>query len=258
MYLPKVNGALHMEKLLLDGTQSIYFFVWIWVAGAPRTTSRRFSPVAGAYGDLCAMTKQQQEQYENAVPKYTSRPTANFITLFYLTSRQIQRENQQKCASSLPWTGQTNNSHAIFYQQETDSHASKVSKLTAKTINGIRRLLKDNRPVEACELWQALRQFLTFLRASIDSPSKRSSRSWLDTTLPQLIFQYFFEMVAKILSRSLVPSVPSGLQTLWHWWSHSSKASTLPSKMPKVNFQSLARVLFTNIYFKPPLMPTTP
>ena len=27
------------------------FFIWTWVAGAPRTTSRRFSPVAGAYGD---------------------------------------------------------------------------------------------------------------------------------------------------------------------------------------------------------------
>ena len=29
------------------------FFIWIIVAGAPRTPSRQFSPVAGAYGDLC-------------------------------------------------------------------------------------------------------------------------------------------------------------------------------------------------------------
>jgi len=29
------------------------FFIWIWVASAPRMTSRRFSPVAGAYGDHC-------------------------------------------------------------------------------------------------------------------------------------------------------------------------------------------------------------
>jgi len=27
------------------------FFIWTWVASVPRTTSRRFSPVAGAYGD---------------------------------------------------------------------------------------------------------------------------------------------------------------------------------------------------------------
>ena len=27
------------------------FFIWIWVAGMPTTTNRRFSPVAGAYGD---------------------------------------------------------------------------------------------------------------------------------------------------------------------------------------------------------------
>ena len=45
--------------------------------------------------------------------------TVNFITLFYLTSRQIQQENQQKYGSSLPWIGQTNNSYAIFYQTET-------------------------------------------------------------------------------------------------------------------------------------------
>ena len=36
----------------------IYFFIWIWVAGTARTTSRRFSPVAGAYGDLCCDFKR--------------------------------------------------------------------------------------------------------------------------------------------------------------------------------------------------------
>lgn len=67
-----------------------------------------------------AITKQQQEQYENAVPKYTSRPTVQKEKFddskFY---HFVQRENQQKYASSLPWIGQTNNSHAIFYQTET-------------------------------------------------------------------------------------------------------------------------------------------
>jgi len=60
------------------------------------------------YDINAATTKQQQEQYENAVPKYPSRPTVQketfddckfFITLFYLTSGQIQTKNQYKYAS---------------------------------------------------------------------------------------------------------------------------------------------------------------
>lgn len=83
--------------------------------------------ITDLYGMAAAITKQQQEQYENAVPKYTSRPTvqkersddSKFYHFVLLTSRQIQRENQPKYASSLPWIGQTNNSHATFYQPET-------------------------------------------------------------------------------------------------------------------------------------------
>lgn len=102
--------------------------------------------------------------------------TVNFITLFYLTSRQIQRENQQKYASSLLDRSDKQFSCYILPNRDIDSHASKVNKLTVKTVNGIRRLFKDNRPVEAFELSQVLRQFLTFLRASIDSASSRSTK----------------------------------------------------------------------------------
>ncbi|XP_022787160.1 uncharacterized protein LOC111327279 [Stylophora pistillata] len=64
----------------------------------------------------------------------------------------------------------------ILPTRDIDSHASKVNKLTVKTVNGIRRLFNNNRLVEAFELSQVLRQFLTFLRASIDSASTRSTK----------------------------------------------------------------------------------
>ena len=60
--------------------------------------------------------------------------------------------------------------------RDIDSHASKVNKLTVKTVNGISQLFKDNRPVEAFELSQVLGQFLTFLRASIDSALSQSTK----------------------------------------------------------------------------------
>ena len=42
----KVNFTIFQNNLF-------FIYIWTWVAGAPRTTSWRFSPVAGAYGDLC-------------------------------------------------------------------------------------------------------------------------------------------------------------------------------------------------------------
>ena len=45
-----------MERLPLDAKKVFtyfFFFNWIRVAGAPRTTSPQFSPVAKAYRDLC-------------------------------------------------------------------------------------------------------------------------------------------------------------------------------------------------------------
>ena len=123
--------------------------------------------VTELYGINAAITKQHQEQYENAVPKYTSRPTVQkekfddskfyHFVLFDIETNSTGK-SAEVSASSLPWIGQTNNSRAmILPNRYIDSHASKVNKLTVKTVNGIRRLFKDNRPVEAFELSQALR-----------------------------------------------------------------------------------------------------
>ena len=75
------------------------------------------------YGINAAITKQQQEQYEDAVPKYTSRPTVqkekfDASKFYHFVLFEIET-NQQKYASSLPWIGQTNNSRAILCQRET-------------------------------------------------------------------------------------------------------------------------------------------
>ena len=188
---------------------------------------------------------------------------SKFYHFFYLTSRQSQRENRQKYVSSLPWIVQTNNSHAISYQTETDFHASaKVNKLTVKTVNGIRRQFKDNRPVEAFELSQVLRQFLTFLRASIDSASSRSTKPVCTILtghkaatfdISKLLLNGGENFIAELSSISSIrfADTLTLLKSL-------IKASTLSSKTSKIDIQSLARVLFTNIYFKQPLTPTTP
>jgi len=179
------------------------------------------------YGINAAITKQQQEQYENAVPRYTSRPTVQkekfddskfyHFVLFDIETTSTGKSIEVCQLAAVDWPGKQFSCY-ILPNREIDSYGSKVNKLTVKTVNGIRRLFKDNRPVEAFELSQVLRQFLTFLRTSIDSASSRYTKpvaqSWLDITPSHLVFPYFFEMVATILSRSSVPSVPSGLQTL--------------------------------------------
>ena len=137
------------------------------------------------YGINAAITKQQQEQYENAVPKYTSRPTVQkekfddskfyHFVLFDIETNSTGK-SAEVCQLAAVDRSDKQFSCYILPTRDIDSHASKVNKLSVKTVNGIRRLFKDNRPVEACELSQVLRQFLTFLRASVDSASTRSTK----------------------------------------------------------------------------------
>ncbi|XP_022809241.1 uncharacterized protein LOC111346201, partial [Stylophora pistillata] len=129
--------------------------------------------------------KQQQEQYENAVPKYTSRPTVQkekfddskfyHFVLFDIETNSTGKSAEVCQLAAVDRSGKQFSCY-ILPTRDIDSHASKVNKLTVKTVNGIRRLFKDNRLVEAFELSQVLRQFLTFLRASIDSASTRSTK----------------------------------------------------------------------------------
>ena len=137
------------------------------------------------YGINAAITKEQQEQYENAVLKCTSRPTVQkekfddrkfyHFVLFDIETNSTGK-SAEVCQLAAVDRSDKQFSCYILPNRDIDSHASKVNKLTVKTVNGIRRLFKDDRPVEALELSQVLRQFLTFLRASINSASSRSRK----------------------------------------------------------------------------------
>jgi len=132
-----------------------------------------------------AITKQQQEQYENAVPKYTSRPTVqkekfDDSKFYHFVLFDIETNSTGKSAEvcQLAAVDRSNKQFSCYIlpNRDIDSHASKVNKLKVKTVNEIRRLFKDNQPVEAFELSQVLKQFLTFLRACIDSASSRPTK----------------------------------------------------------------------------------
>ena len=170
--------------------------------------------IAALYG-INAITKHQQE-YENVVLQYTAKPSIhekfdeskcyNFV-LFDIEINSTGK-SAEVCQLAAVDTSGKQFSWYILPNRDIDFYASKVNKLAVKTVNGIRRIFKDNQPVVASALSEVLRQFLIFLKARANAAlSETTKRPRTETT-------YSFEMVAKILSLSSVPSLPSDLQTL--------------------------------------------
>jgi len=60
------------------------------------------------------------------------------------------------------------------YILPTGTGASRVNKLSVQNINGIRKLLKENQPVETVSLDRALQEFHTFL-SQVKCPSQKES-----------------------------------------------------------------------------------
>ena len=132
-----------------------------------------------------AITKQQQEQYENVVPKYTPRPSISkeklddsksYNFLLFDTETNSTGKSAEICQLAAVDRSGKQFSCYILPNKDIDSYASKVNKLTVKTVNGTRRLLKENQPVVTSPLAEVLRQFVSFLKASTNTASSQSTK----------------------------------------------------------------------------------
>jgi len=136
------------------------------------------------YG-INAVTKHQQQEYENVVLQYTTKPSVhkekfdiskcyNFV-LFDIETNSMGKSAKVCQFAAVDRSGKRF-SWYILPNRDIDSYTSKVNKLTVKTVNGISRLFKDNQPVVASALSEVLRQFLIFLKASANAASSRTTK----------------------------------------------------------------------------------
>jgi len=94
-----------------------------------------------------AVTKHQQQEYENAVPQYTTKPSVhkekfdiskcyNFV-LFDIETNSMGKSAEVCQFAAVDRSGKRF-SWYILPNRDIDSYTSKVNKLTVKTVNGIR------------------------------------------------------------------------------------------------------------------------
>ena len=106
--------------------------------------------------ELSNITKQHQQEYENSVPKYTLRlliekktiddnNSYNFV-LFNTETTSTGKSAELCQLAALDRSGHQFLSY-VLPNRDIDSYASKVNKLTVKTLNGNRVLCKENQAV---------------------------------------------------------------------------------------------------------------
>ena len=133
---------------------------------------------------LNSITEKQLENYESVVSDHTTRPSVvhdkydteklyNFIV--FDTETNTTGKNAELCqlAANMEWI----NFHATFSQIKilTFKQASRVNKLTIKSVNGNRKLFKENRPVETVSLHETITQFTKYLERTINKASISST-----------------------------------------------------------------------------------
>ena len=137
--------------------------------------------------ELCAfdITKTEQEKYENAVPKYTQRPSIkkenfddnkfyNFV--LFDTETNSTGKLAELCQLAAVDRSDKQFSCYILPNRDIDPYASKVNKLTVKTVNEKRTLFKEGQPLETLTLQRALTEFLTFLKESETAAASNTTK----------------------------------------------------------------------------------
>ena len=119
------------------------------------------------------ITDSEFKRYENLAPPYVTKPnqatllfdpskTYNFVV--FDTETTCTGRNAELCQlSAIDETGLHIFSEYILPLGTVSYGASRVNKLSVRTINGKRILYKENQPVGTPSLEQALQKFLTFL-----------------------------------------------------------------------------------------------
>ena len=121
------------------------------------------------------LTTCQVKEYEKLVPPVTTRPTSPQITfqdsikyqfVVFDTETTSTGKDAQICQiAAITKSGKCFNEY-ILPTCNITHHASLINKLSIKTINGHRTLLKDNNPVNSVSLEECLEKFGKFLSTS--------------------------------------------------------------------------------------------
>ena len=121
------------------------------------------------------LTTCQVKEYEKLVPPVTTRPTSPQITfqdsikyqfIVFDTETTSTGKDAQICQiAAITKSGKCFNEY-ILPTCNISHHASLINKLSIKTINGHRTLLKDNNPVNSVSLEECLEKFGKFLSTS--------------------------------------------------------------------------------------------
>lgn len=117
------------------------------------------------------ISDNELHEYEKLVPSYYAQPDLPKLTydpkqtytfVVFDTETTCTGKNAELCQLSAIHENQVFSKY-ILPTGNVSTGASRVNKLSVQNINGIRKLLKENQPVETVSLDKALQEFHTFL-----------------------------------------------------------------------------------------------
>ena len=128
------------------------------------------------------ISDNELHEYEKLVPSYYAQPDLPKLTydpdqtytfVVFDTETTCTGKNAELCQLSAIHENLVFSKY-ILQPGNVSSGASRVNKLSVQNINGIRKLLKENQPVETVSLDKALQEFHTFLSQVKCSSQKES------------------------------------------------------------------------------------
>ncbi|XP_044177055.1 maternal protein exuperantia-like [Acropora millepora] len=128
------------------------------------------------------ISDNELHEYEKLVPSYyaqpdlpklTYDPNQTYIFVVFDTETTCTGKNAELCQLSAIQENHVFSKY-ILPTGNVSTGASRVNKLSEQNINGIRKLLKENQPVETVSLDKALQEFHTFLSHVKCSSQKES------------------------------------------------------------------------------------
>ena len=131
------------------------------------------------------------KSYEVAVSPFTPRPVCPamiyerklFYNIIYDTETNTTGKAAQLCQlSAIDKSGHNSFSEYILPTKDIDKHASRVNKLSVKTLNGKRTLFKETTTLKTLTCADALSRFIVYLKTSIDN-LRRETTKYICTVL---------------------------------------------------------------------------
>ena len=171
------RNQLHNQKssqtILKEAKEGTTYATSVGLNLDPQIEQPAPRPLADLDHLLESITVTELKQYENLVSPSLTKPNqatlkfdpskAYFFVVFDTETTCTGRKAEICQLSATDETGLNIFSNYILPSGNVSNGASRVNKLSVRTINGKRRLYKENQPVETVTLDQALQKFLTFL-----------------------------------------------------------------------------------------------